>query len=368
MNIASALQGSTFKEPSSGLRAGNGKDGATAGTDFEAMLKKKTATVTANDTAASEVRAVRTEQRAEERTDSADAASPERAASDNKVIDQAEPREKQTPFGTEDAAWPPPGLALMALAPAALPASEAEAAPEMQASTGSRLPTAAANPSTNQLTTPNRGVGTSATPAAAADTPLLPTQAAMVAPMALDAGAREHESPSTATQFTQLLQVHAALEARPTPSPVSSVSHAQLATPDIREGNFGDAFSARIGWLAEQKVGHAHVSISPPDLGQIEVKLQLEGDRVHATFASAHAEVRHALENSIPRLREMLGDSGLQLAHADVRQQQNSQQQAQDGQEASTGAQSVTTIDAAIEKSSPSMTTLQLRGLLDTYA
>ncbi len=368
MNIASALQGSTFKEPSAGLRAGNGKDGTTAGTDFEAMLKKKTATASANESAASEVRAARTEPRAEERNTGADIATPEQATSGTEVQDQAERKDKQAPAGTEDAAWPPPGLALMALAPAVPLASEAEAATDMQASTGTGVPAAAANPSTNQLTAPNWGIGTSATPAATADIPQVPTQAAMVAPKVLDAGTRDGESPSTATQFNPLLQVHAALEARPAPSPVSSLSQAQISAPDIREGNFGDAFSARIGWLAEQKIGHAHVSISPPDLGQIEVKLQLDGDRVHATFASAHAEVRHALENSIPRLREMLGDSGLQLAHADVRQQQMSQQQAQDGQKASTGAQSVTTIDAAIEKSSPSMTTLQLRGLLDTYA
>jgi flagellar hook-length control protein FliK len=33
---------------------------------------------------------------------------------------------------------------------------------------------------------------------------------------------------------------------------------------------------------------------------------------------SPHVDVRQALESSLPRLRELLGEQGFQLAHADV--------------------------------------------------
>lgn len=73
--------------------------------------------------------------------------------------------------------------------------------------------------------------------------------------------------------------------------------------------------------MADQKIGHAHIKVTPNDLGTVEIRLRLEGDRVHADFSSAQAEVRQALESSLPRLRDMLGQHGFQLAHADVGQQ-----------------------------------------------
>lgn len=95
---------------------------------------------------------------------------------------------------------------------------------------------------------------------------------------------------------------------------------APLALPMDPDAGFDDGFSTRIAWMAEQRLGHAQIRLNPEHVGPIEVRVQLDGDRVSAQFSSVHAEVRQAIEASLPRLRDMLGQHGLQLGQADVGQ------------------------------------------------
>ena len=113
--------------------------------------------------------------------------------------------------------------------------------------------------------------------------------------------------------------------AAPTPLPVAvdrlpSVPQPALMQPANPDAGYGDDLGSSVVWMAEHRIGHAALQVSPDHLGPIEVRLQLDGARVHAEFYSAQPEVRHALEASLPRLRELLGQQGLQLGQADVGQ------------------------------------------------
>lgn len=98
---------------------------------------------------------------------------------------------------------------------------------------------------------------------------------------------------------------------------------ATLALPADPQAGFDDGFGSRIVWMAEQRLGHADIRITPEHLGTIDVRVQLDGSKVSAEFYSAQPEVRQALEASFGRLRDLLGQHGLQLAHADVGQQRS---------------------------------------------
>ncbi|MEO6659461.1 MAG: flagellar hook-length control protein FliK [Burkholderiaceae bacterium] len=111
----------------------------------------------------------------------------------------------------------------------------------------------------------------------------------------------------------------------PAPAPLRATLSAltppvPLALPTDPDAGFDDGFGTRIAWMAEQRLGHAQIRLNPEHVGPIEVRVQLDGDRVSAQFSSAHAEVRQAIEASLPRLRDMLGQHGLQLGQADVGQ------------------------------------------------
>jgi len=272
------------------------------------------------------------------------------------------------PADDTEAAWPPLGLAGLALnglpVPAPTPVTPvatsaaganaalsalATAAPEANATT----PALAAAPSTD---------GSIALPALAAEA--APADDALLLKTFTDAlNAATNDGPD-APASPVLHALQGMTEAKPVVA--SLFTGSPTATPHLGGDDFDDAVGARVGWLADQKIGHAHIKITPNDLGPIEVRLQLDGDKVHATFTSAHADVRHALESSLPRLRELLGEQGFQLGNADVGQQQTAPDGGRgDGSGGMTGDDGEPAL--ADTTLSPSQLIRQ-RGLVDAYA
>ena len=100
------------------------------------------------------------------------------------------------------------------------------------------------------------------------------------------------------------------------PRPVLS-----LSTP-VGETAWAQEVGSRLQLVVERGNQRAEIRLNPPELGSIEVKVANDGDRTNVTFFAQNATTREALEAALPRLREMFGDSGLQLADANVSQQQ----------------------------------------------
>ena len=60
------------------------------------------------------------------------------------------------------------------------------------------------------------------------------------------------------------------------------------------------------------------VKLSPEHLGDLEVGVSLRDGEANVAFASGVAETRAALEQALPKLRELMGQAGLELANASV--------------------------------------------------
>ncbi|HEY5803031.1 MAG TPA: flagellar hook-length control protein FliK [Lysobacter sp.] len=172
--------------------------------------------------------------------------------------------------------------------------------------------------------------------------------------------------PIDAAPFDAATFTIAAPAATPLRADVPVLGGAPLTVPTDPDAGFDDGFGARIAWMAEQRVGHAEIRLNPEHVGPIDVRVQLDGTRVSAEFHSAHAEVRQAIEASVPRLREMLGQQGLQLGHADVGQRHGST--GSQGQAAGQ-FQSDNDLDASGARQPPvAAASVRSRGLLDEYA
>ncbi|HSQ04814.1 MAG TPA: flagellar hook-length control protein FliK, partial [Burkholderiales bacterium] len=77
----------------------------------------------------------------------------------------------------------------------------------------------------------------------------------------------------------------------------------------------------KITWMVGEQHPVAELHVNPPDLGPLEIRLTLSGDdnaTASAQFASPHAPVREAIEAALPRLREMLAESGITLGNAAI--------------------------------------------------
>ena len=77
--------------------------------------------------------------------------------------------------------------------------------------------------------------------------------------------------------------------------------------------------------MVSRNIQHAEVKLTPPHLGPLEIRLNVQNDQANVTFLATHATTREALEAAIPRLREMFGEANLNLANVDVGHRDSSQ-------------------------------------------
>lgn len=176
------------------------------------------------------------------------------------------------------------------------------------------------------------------------------------------------------------------------PAPLAALQ-AQAAKVDAT-GNPampGDRIPARLGTQAwdnqvSQRIVYmvgkeqaATLTLNPPDLGPVQIVLNVTNDQATVAFSSDQLDVRQALENALPRLREMMSESGIALGNATVdanvpdqrQQQQDSERRAQGGQ-GGAGGLTGDGQDAApaVNEVAPRTRTVSIgdRGMVDLFA
>ena len=105
------------------------------------------------------------------------------------------------------------------------------------------------------------------------------------------------------------------------PTPVSGAvshdipHHQQTA---LRDPAWASEFGQKLLWFASNEKQLAQLTLHPPQLGSIEITLNLDQDGANAHFVSPNAEVRGTLEAAVPRLREMFASAGIALGQVSV--------------------------------------------------
>ena len=102
-------------------------------------------------------------------------------------------------------------------------------------------------------------------------------------------------------------------------------SNPTVTTP-LQDNRWAQDFSERIVWVARNDQQVAQINISPAQLGPVQITLNMNGDQASIAFASPHAEVRKAIEDAMPNLREMLSSAGISLGQSNVGAQLQQQQ------------------------------------------
>ncbi len=102
----------------------------------------------------------------------------------------------------------------------------------------------------------------------------------------------------------------------PTPAQTQAQldAHQQLLTP-----RWGQAVGERMIMMAQHGPRSAQIQLDPPELGSMQIRIHVQGqDQISVSFTSANPAVRDALEQQMPRLREMLAEQGLQLSEGAI--------------------------------------------------
>ena len=107
---------------------------------------------------------------------------------------------------------------------------------------------------------------------------------------------------------------HAPLEALQTPTDIA----APKLTPSVGTSAWSQALGEKIVWMAAGAQQSATLTLNPPNMGPLQIVLNISNDQATASFFSAQPEVRQALEAAFPKLREMMNEAGIQLGQATV--------------------------------------------------
>lgn len=115
--------------------------------------------------------------------------------------------------------------------------------------------------------------------------------------------------------------------------------------------------------ISAQNTQSASLQLTPDNLGPVEVKIEVKQGQASVWFTADQADTRTALEQSLPKLRELFAAQGMSLTDAGVFGQRSQQQQPA---VLGGGRSSVNADEMGSEETAPGGS-LSL-GLLDTYA
>ena len=74
----------------------------------------------------------------------------------------------------------------------------------------------------------------------------------------------------------------------------------------------------KLTWMVGRGESRAELVLTPPSLGKVGVSIHINGDQTTAHFIAATPAAREALEQAMPRLREIMQQSGINLGQTDV--------------------------------------------------
>jgi flagellar hook-length control protein FliK len=106
---------------------------------------------------------------------------------------------------------------------------------------------------------------------------------------------------------------------------------AKVGVPFSQSG-WGENVGKQLAMLMARNLDSAQIQLDPPELGPLQVKIQVNNDQVSLHFTTAHSMVKEALEGASVRLQEMFQDQGLELASLEVTEEQTGQEQSRHSQ------------------------------------
>ena len=158
-------------------------------------------------------------------------------------------------------------------------------------------------------------------------------------------------------------------QANPQANQVSQTVWAATVPAHMGSPDWGKAMNQQVLLAAQGQQQFATLHLNPPQLGPLEVHLQMHDGQIQAQFVSAHAVVRQAVEAALPQLRDVFAGAGLSLGQTSVGAQggQGDRQQAR-SQRGAPGSNAIADIAAGGASGASAAQVLRWQqGLVNTY-
>ncbi|MFZ8198793.1 flagellar hook-length control protein FliK [Alteromonas portus] len=80
----------------------------------------------------------------------------------------------------------------------------------------------------------------------------------------------------------------------------------------------------KIRWMVNARNTMAEIRLDPPEMGSMQVRVNVAGDAASVSFVVQSQQAKEALADAMPKLRDMLSEQGIELGDAQVRKDNSS--------------------------------------------
>ncbi|PTP60269.1 flagellar hook-length control protein FliK [Vibrio splendidus] len=141
------------------------------------------------------------------------------------------------------------------------------------------------------------------------------------------AGAKEDSKDST---FAQQIASAAGVQGTATVGSAptrAEIQAAQQAPLQLTKELANEQVAEKVQMMMSKNLKNLDIRLDPPELGQMKIRMTMNNDVANVHFTVSNQQAREVIEQTLPRLREMLAQQGLQLADSSVQQQSSGQGQ-----------------------------------------
>ena len=157
----------------------------------------------------------------------------------------------------------------------------------------------------------------------------------------------------------------AAAQAPPAAAPQSAANVTAQVHAEVGSSSWATELGTRLHWMTGAGIGSASLRLTPAELGPVEVKISVHQNAASVWFSAAQPDTRTALEQALPRLKELFSAQGMNLAQAGV-SDQSARSAPREREPHASGARAAAGRELTAT-SIPSATRAH-QGLIDTYA
>lgn len=129
---------------------------------------------------------------------------------------------------------------------------------------------------------------------------------------------------------------------------------------------WGGMVAERAAIMAAQNITSAELQLDPPELGPLQVRVQVSHDQVTVSFVSANTNVRDALDQTAMRLRDLCDQQGMNLVDVNVSDHPHQDAESEQGAPSSNTAGSSVSDDENMEGETQGVS-IQANGGIDSY-
>jgi len=111
-----------------------------------------------------------------------------------------------------------------------------------------------------------------------------------------------------------------------------SVDPGVMQAINIIKSDAAKMLQERVSALLNINNKEAEIRLDPPEMGSMQIRIRSDAEQAQINFVVQNQQAKEALEQSMPRLREMLAQQGIELGESSIQQGSPEQQDGQSGQ------------------------------------